>query len=214
MEVQTGNVLSIDQALALALEQTAKIRRCIEWTIRKLAMPTSKGSGACACENAPAGARSPAAEEVRRCLARDEDLRGDVELEVFASFKKRIEKRPICDEEVAPYLYRTAQRVTRRRARAEAHRRLAELHMAPEGGDLGDVMAAVEPLPDAVLESRRLRGRLGALLLQCSEEDLQLLEASVEGRYEAVASSLGIAVQTARNKACLLRRRLRAELLD
>lgn len=204
MEIQAGEALSADQAMAMLFEKLPEVRRWSTVKIATMKMPPAHSAGA-PCAGMPA----PSLAAIRQSLLHDEDLLGAIELEVIVSFRKRVDRGPISCGEVAPYLYRTTEFVADRRARRAAKRYLREL--VPGSG-------AAEPpsteLPEALLESRELQARLGAILMRMTPAELVILEASVTQRYDAAAAELGIARQTARNRACLLRQRIRAELLD
>lgn len=205
MEVHEGEILSVDQAMAKLYAMLPEIRKWSCFKIRTMKMPpASHGVGG------PRGLRAPSLSAIRQSLQGDEDLLSSIELEAIVSFMRRVERGSIRTEEMTPYLYRTTERVADRRARRRAKVYLREVVPDSEADESPDEVL----LPEEFFESREKRRRLGAIMMGLSPADLTLLTASVTRRYDEAAATLGIAHQTAKNRATLLRRRIRDELVD
>lgn len=216
MSDHDGMPLLAEQAMSslYALLGKGELKRWVLWAILKMPIRRPDASGAPGLPGAICiNTDTPAASSVRRALLQDEDLFGQIELEVITSFHRRVTARPICEREIRPFLFVVTERVARRRARKRARDLLT--HVLPRSGmEDGQATGNIDALPDGSLESDGMRARLGAALRRLTPEERLLVEAMVTESYDEAAERLGINAKTVRNRACELRGRLRAELLD
>lgn len=212
LEPHEDSRLSVAQAMSLAYAELPTVNRWIVGAILKMRMPALDGIGVpAAMESAHADPRAPSASAVRRSLLGDEDLHGDIAEEVYVSLHRRLRRMSMGSGEIRPFLCVVTQRAARRHARRRALREMARTHFGPDGLDV-DALGGNAPQTDDLLAERQELHRLEALVRRLPTVDLVLLEATATGHYRDAAAKLGITPKAARNRACLLRRRLRSEL--
>lgn len=198
--------------MALAYDELPEVKAWIVGTILRMRMPIPDGIGVPATVDCThADARTPAASAVRRALLDDEDLHADIAEEVYVSLHRRTQRGPVDHSEIRPLLYVVTQRATRRHVRRHALKEMARVLFGPDARDVDAIGGADLPIDDLLAE-RQEHARLGVLMQSLPASERRLLEATASGRYQDAAKEFGITPKAVRNRACLLRKRLRGEL--